>query len=151
MNGTSTVELKPKQEWDELYNDGSEANARALFSIFNRVSPNEFQKIANCTCAKEVEDILKVTHEGTSIVKVPKLQMLTSKFESLRMQENYNFSSFYSALSDIVNSFFNLEERIPNSKVVRKIPRSLPERIRPKVTAIEESKDIYLAIPYELT
>ena len=68
--------------------------------------------------------------------------MLTSKFENIRMNENQSFSTFYSELSDIVNSSFNLGEPIPDSKVVRKILRSLPERFRPKVTAIEESKNI---------
>ena len=68
--------------------------------------------------------------------------MLTSRFETLKMNENQNFSSFYSELSDIVNSSFNLGEPIPNSKVIRKILRSLLERFRPKVIAIEESKDI---------
>ena len=68
--------------------------------------------------------------------------MLTSRFETLKMNENHTFSSFYFELSDIVNSSFNLGEPIPDSKVIRKILRSLPERFRPKVTAIEESKDI---------
>ena len=58
------------------------------------------------------------------------------------MHENKNFSSFYFELSDIVNSSFNLEEPISNSKVVRKILRSLLERFRPKVTIIEKSRDI---------
>ena len=52
------------------------------------------------------------------------------------------FSFFYYELSDIVNSSFNLREPIPYSKVVRKILRSLSKRFRPKITAIEESKDI---------
>ena len=50
-------------------------------------------------------------------------------------------SSFYFELSDIVNSSF-LAKPLPNSKVVKKLLRSLPERFRPKVIAIEESKDI---------
>ena len=68
--------------------------------------------------------------------------MLTSKFETIRMNEDQYFSSLYSELSDIVNSSFNLGEPIPDSKVVRKVLRSLPERFRPKVTAIEENKNI---------
>ena len=47
--------------------------------------------------------------------------MLTSKFESIRIQEDQTFSALYSKLSDIVNSFFNLGEGIPESNVVRKI------------------------------
>ena len=71
INGNSTSELKPKNEWDRCENEANEANARAIFSIFNGVSPDEFKRIANYTRAKDAWEILKVTHEGTSIVKVP--------------------------------------------------------------------------------
>ena len=47
-----------------------------------------------------------------------------------------------SKLSDIVNCSLNLGEPIPDSKVVRKILWSLLERFRPKVIALEESKEI---------
>ena len=41
-----------------------------------------------------------------------------------------------------MNSAFNLGEKIPEPKIVRKILRSLPEQFHAKITAIEESKDI---------
>lgn len=42
----------------------------------------------------------------------------------------------------MVNSSFNLGEGITESKIVRKILRSLSKRFRPKVNAIEESRDV---------
>ena len=87
-------------------------------------------------------DILQVTHEGTFVVNISKLKILATKFENIKMHENQNFSSFYSKLRDIVNFSFNLEEPILGSKIVRKTLRSLPNRYRPKVTVIKESKDI---------
>ena len=41
-----------------------------------------------------------------------------------------------------MNSAFNLGESIIESKIVRKILRSLPERFHAKITAIEKVKDI---------
>ena len=41
-----------------------------------------------------------------------------------------------------MNSSFNLGEPIPQPKIVKKIQRSLPERFRPKVVAIEECQDL---------
>ena len=41
-----------------------------------------------------------------------------------------------------MNLAFNLKETIPEPKIVRKVLRSLPERFRAKIRAIEESKDI---------
>lgn len=58
------------------------------------------------------------------------------------MQGDQAFSTFHSNLSDIINSCFNLGQNILESKVVRKILRSLLERFGPKVTPIKESKDI---------
>ena len=64
------------------------------------------------------------------------------QFETIRMEDSESFDTFYAKLSDIVNSSFYLGERIPEHKIVRKVLRSLPEKFQPKVTAIEESKDI---------
>ena len=50
--------------------------------------------------------------------------------------------SLSSKLKDIVNSCLKLGKRILGSKVVRKILRSLYERSRLKVIAIEESKNM---------
>ena len=58
------------------------------------------------------------------------------------MEEDETFDEFYSKLKDTVNSAFNLGESIAESKIVRKILRSLPERFHAKITAIEEVKDI---------
>ena len=48
----------------------------------------------------------------------------------------------YTKLNDIVNFAYNLGEVYDQSKIVRKIFRSLTENFRPKVTAITESKDV---------
>ena len=81
-------------------------------------------------------------YKGTKKVKDTKLQMLITRFEDLRMGEDESFDSFYSKLNEVINSKFNLGEKMEDSKVVRKILRSLPESFRAKVTAIEESKDL---------
>ena len=85
---------------------------------------------------------METTYEGTKKVKDTKLQMLTTRFEELRMSEDESFDSFYSKLNEVVNNKFNLGEKIEDSKFVRKILHSLPESFHAKVTAIEESKDL---------
>lgn len=116
--------LKMQDEiiWNRLDNEGSETNAKALYCIFKGVSPNKFHKIATCKYTKKAWDnILSITHEGTSTMKLSKLQILTMKFESMKMKDNKTFSKFYTKLSDIVNSYFSIGETILDSKVVRKI------------------------------
>ena len=92
--------------------------------------------------AKKAWIILKTTYEGTKAVKTVELQRLTSSFEEIRMEEDETFDDFYAKLKDIVNSAFNLRESIGESKIVRKILRSLSERFHAKITTIEEVKDI---------
>ena len=75
-------------------------------------------------------------------MKDTKLQMLTTRFEELRMSEDKSFNFFYSKLNEMVIGKFNLGEKMEDSKVVRKILRSLSEGFHAKVTAIEESKDL---------
>ena len=58
------------------------------------------------------------------------------------MSEDESFDYFYSKLNEVVIEKFNLGEEMQDSKVVRKILRSLPESFRAKVTAIEKSKDL---------
>ena len=69
-----------------------------------------------------------------------KLQMLTTRFEELKMSEDESFDSFYSKLNEVVIGKFNLGEKTEDSKIVRKILRSLLESFRANVTAFEESK-----------
>ena len=58
------------------------------------------------------------------------------------MSKDESFDSFYSKLNEVVVNKFNLGEKTEDSKIVRKIFRSLPESFRAKVIAIEESKDL---------
>ena len=91
---------------------------------------------------KEAWTILETTYEGTNVVKIVKLQRLISSFEEIRMKEDETFNEFYAKLKDIITSAFNLGESIMESKIVRKILRSLPKRFHAKIIAIKEVKDI---------
>ena len=68
--------------------------------------------------------------------------MLTTRFKELKMSEDESFNSFYGKLNELVIGKFNLGEKTEDSKIVRKILRSLSENFRAKVIAIEESKDL---------
>ena len=85
---------------------------------------------------------METTYEGTKKVKDTKLQMLTTCFEELKMSEDESFDSFYGKLNEVVIGKFNLGEKTEDSKIVRKILRSLLESFHAKVTTIEESKDL---------
>ena len=109
-------------------------------AIFNVVSMEEFKRISNVK-------VTHIVHQGTKAAKINKLQQLTTRFESIRMSDDECFDEFYAKLNDIVNSVYNLGEIHDQSKIVRKIIRSLIEDFRPKVTVITESKDVdYISV-----
>ena len=58
------------------------------------------------------------------------------------MDDDKSFDEFYVKLKDIVNSAFNLGDKILEPKIVRNILRSLSERFHAKIIDIEESNDI---------
>ena len=137
--------IKPKEasvDWDETTIIVANFNSRALNALFCGVTNEEFKKISSIEVVKEAWTILGTTYEGTKVVKTIKFQWLTSSFEEIRMEEDETFDEFYAKLKDIVNFAFNLGECIVESKIVRKILRSLPKRFHAKITAIEEVKNI---------
>ena len=111
-------------------------------ALFSTLTNEEFKKISSTETAKETWTILQTTYEGTKAVRDSKLQRLTTSFEEINMEEDESFDEFYAKLKDIVNSTFNFGETIPESKIVRKVLRSLLERFHTKITAIEKSKDV---------
>ncbi|KAA0037814.1 gag-pol polyprotein [Cucumis melo var. makuwa] len=84
--------------WKALVADAEEqasvGNVRAINAIFSSVDLNVFKLINSCTTAKEAWKILEVAYEETSKVKISKLQLITSKFEALKMIEDESVSEY---------------------------------------------------------
>ena len=51
----------------------------------------------------KMPEILRTAHEGTSKVKSSRIQLLTTKFEGLRMQEDETIQDYYMNVLDIGN------------------------------------------------
>ena len=79
-----------KSTWVKVAFMVANANSKALNAIFYGVSPDEFHKISHVIIAKETWQILEMTYEGTKKVKDTKLQVLTRRFEELKMSEGHS-------------------------------------------------------------
>jgi hypothetical protein len=137
-----SISDKTTAEWTTVENRASSTNDKALHSIFTAVTMEEFSRISRCVIAKEAWETLEITHEGTEVVRASKLQMLVSKFEEIRMQEDETFDEFYSKLSSIRNNTINLGKKMSDAKIIKKILRSLPTRFLPQITAINQRNDL---------
>jgi len=140
--GECTTDKKAEEQWSKEEDELALGNSKALNDIFNGVDKNIFRLVNNCEVAKDAWNILKTTHEGTSRVKISILQLLTTKFENLRMKEDESIHDFHMNILEIANASGALGKKMSDEKIVRKILRSLPKRFAMKVTAIEESQDI---------
>lgn len=61
------------------------------------------------------------------------IQMLTSKFEVIKMLEEETFDEFYSKFMEIVNSLIGLGEKMDESKAVKKILSLFPKGSNPRL------------------
>ena len=77
-----------KSTWDKAALAAANANSKVLNAIFCGVSLDEFHRISHITIAKEAWKILETMYEGTKNVKDIKLEMLTTRFEELKMSED---------------------------------------------------------------
>ena len=98
--GELKLEENRLKEYDEL----ALANSKALNAIFNRVDRNIFRLINTCEVANDAWEILRTTHEGTSKVKMARLQLLTTKFENLKMKEEESIQEFHMNIIEVAKA-----------------------------------------------
>ncbi|PNX60550.1 gag-protease polyprotein, partial [Trifolium pratense] len=103
--GKPTLELKPEEEWSKEEDELALANSKALYALYNGVDKHIFRLIKKCASAKEAWIILQTVHEGTSKVKMLRLQLLTTKFENLRLNDDETIQEFHMTLLDYDNQF----------------------------------------------
>jgi len=104
-----TKVLKPKEEWTTPEDELALAKSKDLNALFNGVDKIMFKLMKECDVAKNAWDILRTAHEGTSKVESSRIQLLTTKFESLSMQEEETIQDYYMNVLDIANSLTPLE------------------------------------------
>lgn len=120
----------PIVEWTFPQTQSRNMNDKAINAIYQALSPSEFSQISHYKNDWEAWEVLETTYEGTKIVKFAKLQMLVSLFERIEMLEDETFNEFYFKINNLRNSMINLEKKVSDAKLVKKIFRTLLERFR---------------------
>ena len=102
----------------------------------------EYLKMSDKSTAKTMFASLCSNYEGNKKVKEAKATMLVHQYELFRMKEDEDIETMYSRFQTLVSGLQILKKRYVASDHVNKIIRCLPAKWRPKVTAIEEAKDL---------
>jgi len=103
---------------------------------------DEYFRVSNCKNAKEMWDILQVTHEGTTNVKRSRINTFTHEYELFRMNQNETIQDMQKRFTHIVNHLASLGKIFPNEDLINKVLRCLSREWQEKVTAIVESGDL---------
>jgi len=77
---------KPWSEWTIDENRKAQFDCIAKNIVTSALNVDEFFRVSQCSSAKEMWDVLEVTHEGTSDVKRARKHALIQKYELFRMQ-----------------------------------------------------------------
>ncbi|CAL1359163.1 unnamed protein product [Linum trigynum] len=141
MDGPLEVK-EARGKWTDEDKKNFQLNSKATNLMYCAVGPEEYHRVTGCKTAKEIWDKLQIAHEGTSHVKISRINSLKHDFESFIMKPEESIKEMNDRFTTIVNSLRNLEVEYPSGDLVRKVLWALPKRWTPKVTAIEESKDL---------
>ncbi|GAV58412.1 UBN2 domain-containing protein [Cephalotus follicularis] len=141
-NENGEIILKPRNKYIDDDRKIVQLNAKAKHVIICAINSNEFNRVSSCVSAKEMSDRLEVTYEGTNQVKEAKINMLVHEYEMCTMHDNEDIKTMFTRFTNITNALQALGKIYTNSEMVRKILRCLPRIWMPKVTAIEEAKDL---------
>ncbi len=102
----------------------------------------EYNRISACQSAKEMLEMIAITHETTQQVKKERIDILVHKYEMFRMIEGESIRKMHNRFNDIVNPLIQLGKTYTQPELVKKILRSLTYEFSTKATAIREAKDL---------
>jgi len=111
--------------------------------IVASIPRTEYMKMSDKSTAKAMFASLCANYEGSKKVREAKALMLVHQYELFKMKDDESIEEMYSRFQTLVSGLQILKKSYVSSDHVSKILRSLPARWRPKVTAIEEAKDLH--------
>ncbi|MCH87410.1 aspartyl-tRNA synthetase, partial [Trifolium medium] len=82
------------------------------------------------------------TYDGNEQIQEAKANLLVQQYELFKMKEDEDIGTMFTRFQTLVYGLRVLKKSYTTSDHVWKILRSLPQTWRPKVTAIEEAKDL---------
>ena len=133
---------KSSSEWIEAESKKAKFDWIAKNIITSALSSDEFFRVSQRNSAKEMWDILEVTHEVTNVVKRARKHALIQEYKLFRMQKGESICDVQKRFSQIVNHLMSLSKKFDEEELNIKVLKCLDRTWQPKVTTISESKDL---------
>jgi len=119
---------KPWCDWTSKESKKAQYDTVAKNIITSSLNLDEFFRVSQCTSAKEMWDILEVTHEGTSDVKRARKHTLIQEYELFRMKSGETMAKVQKRFTHIVNHLIGLgkifDKEELNIKILKCLDRS---------------------------
>lgn len=131
-----------KDQLTEAQRKDYQLNSKAKLFLLCALSKAQLDKVDGLATAKEVWEALGLAYEGTANVRQAKVSLLVAEYETFKMKENETIDEMFARFQTIINGLRNLDRTYAHIDQITKILRCLPKRWRPKVTAIQEARDL---------
>ena len=118
-------EPKPFAQWTVDENRQAQYDVKARNIISSALTLDEFYIIFVCTSAREMWEILRVTHEGTNNVKRARKNSLIQEYEMFRMQQGETIYDVHKRFTHTVNHLNGLGKTFNTDELNIKIMKSL--------------------------
>jgi len=123
VNGVSIE--KSYDELTDAYNKKVQYDYVVKNIITSALNLNEFFRVSHYNSAKEMWDILEVTHEGTTDVKRARKHALIQEYELFRMQQGETIADVQKQFTHIVNHLIGLGKQFDKEELNIKILKCL--------------------------
>ena len=130
--------VKPRSEWNEIERKKAQYDIVAKNIITSPLTMNEFFRISQCSSAKEMWEVLEVTHEGTEDVKRSRKHSLIQEYEFFRMQPEESIADVQKRCTHIVNHLTGLGKEFDREELNIKVLKCLDRSWQPKVMRIKK-------------
>ena len=133
---------KPWNKWtkDERRRSQYDCNAKNILTSF--INMDEFFRVSQCNSAKEMWEVLEVTHEGTNDVKRARKHALIQEYELFKMKQGESTTNVQKRFTHIVNHLLGLGKEFEKEELNIKVLKCLDRSWKPKVMAISETRDL---------
>nr|GEV03747.1 zf-CCHC domain-containing protein/UBN2 domain-containing protein [Tanacetum cinerariifolium] len=142
QNKDGKDEIIPYEKFKESHKKMISKNDEAKMVLYNALPKKEYERIFICNTSKDIWNSLIITHQGNKQDKDNKIDLFVQKYDEFAIFDDKTIDCVFSRFNTIITSLKVLDEPFSSRNHVRKFLRAHPTKWRPKVMAIEESKDL---------
>ncbi|CAO2206320.1 unnamed protein product [Urochloa humidicola] len=146
------VSLEALEQWDavEAESKDHDMDRRALAAILRGVPSEMKAGLAVKKTAKEAWDAVKKMHAGDDRMKAVAVQWLMKEFETVAFCDGETVAEFAMRINGLTVSLHDLGKEMADSRVVKKVLRVVPKKLKQVAVAIEMLADLNTMMIEEL-